>query len=85
MTLTDYVSQEKNEEKDWPALKTDASIQQLEDYKEKRGEKPITATRNDTDNRRTNRTTITRKQKWEEKQLYGRLKQLISNILHKKT
>ena len=29
--------------------------------------------------------TITRKQKWEEKQLYGRFKRLISNISHKKT
>ena len=29
--------------------------------------------------------TITRKQKWEEKQLYGRFKRLISNILDEKT
>ena len=29
--------------------------------------------------------TITRKQKWEEKQLYGRFKWLISNISHEKT
>ena len=40
-----------------------ASIQGLEDYIEKRGEGLITATRNDTDNTKTNRTTITRKQK----------------------
>ena len=33
----------------------------------------------------TNRLTITRKQKWEAKQLYGPFKQLISNISHKKT
>ena len=32
-----------------------------------------------------NRMTITRKQKWEEKQLYGRFKQLINNISHDKT
>ena len=32
-----------------------------------------------------NRMTITRKQKWEEKQLYGRFKRLINNISHKKT
>ena len=44
----------------------DASIQRLEDYIEKRGGL-ITATRNDTDNTKTNKTTITRKQKWEEK------------------
>ena len=32
-----------------------------------------------------NRMTITRKQKWEGKQLYGRFKRLISNISHHKT
>ena len=39
----------------------DVSIQQLEDYREKRSEGLITITRNDTDNTKTNRTTITRK------------------------
>ena len=29
--------------------------------------------------------TLTRKQKWEEKQLYGRFKRLINNISHDKT
>ena len=61
------------------------SIQRLEDYIEKRGGKLITTTRNNTDNTRTNRTTITRKQKWEVKQLYGRFKRLISNIPREKT
>ena len=32
-----------------------------------------------------NRMTITRKQKWEEKQLYGCFKRLINNISHEKT
>ena len=32
-----------------------------------------------------NRITITRKQKWEGKQLYGRFKRLINNISHDKT
>ena len=32
-----------------------------------------------------NRMTITRKQKWGEKQLYGRFKQLIKTISHDKT
>ena len=32
-----------------------------------------------------NGTTITRKLKWEEKQLYGRFKRLINNISHEKT
>ena len=43
-----------------------------------------TATRNNTDNMKTNRITITRKQKWEGKQLYGYFKWIISNISHEK-
>ena len=78
--------QEKKAKEDLSVLKTvNASIQRLEENIEEHGERLITATRNNTDNTRTNRTTITRKQKWEENQLYGRFKQLISNISHKKT
>ena len=44
----------------------------------------ITAIRNDADNTIDNTMTITRKQKWEEKQLYGRFKRLINNISHQK-
>ena len=62
----------------------DVSRQWLEDFIEKRGGRLITSTRNNTDNTRTNWTTITRKQKWEEKQLYGRFKRLISNISFEK-
>ena len=62
-----------------------ASIQWFKDYvgKHKRG--LITAIRNKTDNTVDNRMTITRKQKWEGKQIYGRLKRLIYNISHNKT
>ena len=63
----------------------DESIQRLEDYIEKNGKGLITANRNNTDNTKNNRMTIIRKQKWEEKQLYGRFKRLISNISHDKT
>ena len=64
----------------------DASIQSLEDDIQKRREGRLTtATRNNTDNTSINRTTITRKQKWKEKQLYGRFKWLTSEISHKKT
>ena len=63
----------------------DASIQQLEDYIEKHKGGLITAIKNDTDNMVTDWMTITRKQKWEEKQLYGRFKRLINNISHEKT
>ena len=58
----------------------DTSIQWLEDYLEKHGGRLIKATRNNTDNMRHNRMKITRKQKWEQKQLYGCFKWLTSNI-----
>ena len=41
-------------------VSVDASIQRLKDNIEKREEIVITATRNDTDNTKTKRTTITR-------------------------
>ena len=62
----------------------DASIQRLEDYIEKRGGRLITSSRNNTNNTSINRTKITRKQKWEGRQLYGRFKRLIGDILHEK-
>ena len=63
----------------------DTSIQRLEDNIEKHQRGLITAIRNNTDNTIDNRMTITRKQKWEGKQLYGRFKRLINNISHDKT
>ena len=44
----------------------DASTQRLVHYIEKRGGRLFTATRNNTDDTRINRTKITRKNKWEE-------------------
>ena len=63
----------------------DVSIQRLEDYIHKHGGRLNTATRNNTDYMRTKGTEVTRKQKWKEKQLYGRFKQLTSDITHEKT
>ena len=63
----------------------DTSIQRLKDYIEKHERGLITAIRNDTDNTIDDRMTTTRKQKWEKKQLYGRIKRLINNILYQKT
>ena len=60
-------------------------IQRLEDYIGKHEGGLITATRNKTDYTIDNRMTITRKQKWEEKQIYGRFKRLINNISQDKT
>ena len=85
MTLTDYMYQERKKEEDSIKDSVDASIQRLVDYIEKHEGGLIKANRNDTDNTKTNRMTITRKRKWEEKQLYGRFKRLINNISHEKT
>ena len=63
----------------------DTSIQQLEDFIEKRGGRLITVTKNNTDNAWINGTKITRKQKWEEKQLYGHFKGQASDNSQEKT
>ena len=63
----------------------DASIQRLEDYIEKHERGLITTIGNDTDNTIDDRITTTRKQKWEEKQIYGRFKRLINNFSHQNT
>ena len=52
----------------------DALIQQLKDNIQKFDGGLITAIRNSTDNTMGKRMTITRKQKWEGKQIYGRFK-----------
>ena len=62
----------------------DASIQRFEDYIEKHERGLITTIRVDKDNTINERMTTARKQKWEEKQLYG-FKRLINNISHQKT
>ena len=46
-------------------LCVDASIQQLEDNIEKRGGRMIVAIRNNTNDKRTSGTEISRKQQWE--------------------
>ena len=61
------------------------SIQQLKDYIEKDEEGLIIAIRNEIDSTIDSRITMNKKQKWEEKQLYGRFKRLINNISHEKT
>ena len=45
----------------------DALMQRLKDYIDKLGGILITVTRNNTDKTKTNRRTITRKQRWKEK------------------
>ena len=86
-TLTNNMFQEKREEEDLPALKT-ALTHRYNDtktiYKKHEGGL-ITATGNDTENTMNNRMTMTRKQKWAGKRLYGRFKRLINNISHDKT
>ena len=63
----------------------DTSIQRLKDYIEKHVGRLITAIRNNTNDTRTSRMIITRKQKWGKRQLYGHFKWLTSDISHKKT
>ena len=84
MTLTDYMSRKGGRGFASTDDSIDASIQRLEDNIEKHREKLITATRNNTKDTRTSGTTITRKQIWEEKQLYGCFKRLNSYISKKK-
>ena len=59
-------------------------LSKYEDYIQKHDGGLITDIRNDADNTMDNRMTITRKQKCEGKQLYGRFKRLI-NVSHEKT
>ena len=63
----------------------DSSIQRLEDYIQKHEGGLITATRHEIENTMNNRMIITREQKWEGKQHYGRFKRLINNISRNKT
>ena len=64
----------------------DATIQALEEYTQKSKERLITAARNSNINIWTSKnTTKTRKQKWEEKQLYGYFKRQTAEIAHVKT
>ena len=60
------------------------SKRHLDDYIKKNKEGLITANKNNTNNTSMNRTTITRKQKWKEKQLYGYFKRQTSEISYEK-
>ena len=84
--LTDYMYQERGG-RGLASIKDsfDTSIQRLEDIIEKHDGGLIKAARNDTDNTMASRMTITKKTKWEEKQLYGHFKRLINNTSREKT
>ena len=71
--------QEMWEEEDLFALKT-SLIHRFENKIENRGVRLFTTTRSNNNDTRLNRTTITRKQKWEVKHLYGRFKRLTRDI-----
>ena len=58
----------------------DASVWGREDYIKKTKERLITVPSNSIDSIRINRTTITKKQKWEEKQLYRYFKRQTNEI-----
>ena len=63
----------------------DSSIRYQEGYIKKSKESLITATRYNINNPRINRTIITRKHKWEEKQMYGYFKPRINEVSQEKT
>ena len=77
----------KEEERGYASIKksVDTSIRLIEDYIKKRQEALITAAKNNSDTVRKNRRTITRKQKWQEKQLHGYFNRKIGEISHEKT
>ena len=77
--------QEKREEEDLPALKTALKHRYNDSKTIYKNGGLITAIRNNTENTMDNRMTITRKQKWEGKKLYGSFKRLINKISHEKT
>ena len=81
------VDRPRKEEEDLPASKTALTHPHTTTRRLHRKHEGglITAIRNNTDNMIDNRRTKTRKQKWEGKQLHGRFKRLINNILHDKT
>ena len=57
----------------------------MDQYEDSKGkERLITATNYNTDNIKISRTTINKKQKWEEKQLYGYLKRPTDEISYEK-
>ena len=87
MTLTDYMCEEERGGRGFASIKDsiDTSIQRLEDYIEKRGGRLITVTRNNTNDKRSSGTTIWPENKIEKNTLYGRFKQLTSDISHEKT
>ena len=64
---------------------SDGSVRRLEDYIKTNRSRLISVTRNKTNNAIINRTTITWKQKGEEKQLYGYFKRQTNEISHEKT
>ena len=57
----------------------DTSIQRLENFMKNCGGRLITVARNNSDDTRITVTEIARKQKWEEKQIYGRFKRITSD------
>ena len=72
----------KREEEDLPALKTALTHPYIDSKIIYKNTKEDSLQPPDTKNKRM---TVTRKQKWEGKQLYGRFKRLINNISHDKT
>ena len=85
MTLTDYMHQEKKEKEDLPVLKTALTHWYKDSKTTYKRAKEDRNQQNNTNDTRMSGMTITRKQKWEEKQINERFKRLTSNISLKET
>ena len=84
--LTDYVPRKKRRKRTHQYWRMcNASILGFENYLKKRKKRFITAMWNSTNNIKINRKTVTRKQKWEENQLYGYFERQTDEISQKKT
>ena len=78
MTLTDYMSQENQEEENLPALKI-ALMYRYVDLKKGAGENWLQKQHRHYKDQ-YNTTKLTRKQKYEEKQLYGHFKRQTTEL-----
>ena len=90
----DYMCQEKKEEEDSPTLNiecmhqygnTKTTLERERERERERKKRPITVASGSIENMRTNRNTITKKQKWVEKQLYGYFQRQIGHGYGKET
>ena len=77
-----YLSREEEIELANKEDSDEATMQRLKDYINKHGGRLITVTRDNTNNAKINIINMTRKQKWEEKEIYRYFKRKMCKISH---